>query len=75
MSIASVWLATALLSTSCVLYVIFQVTGNHQAFGFVEFRSEEDCEYAIKVSVGIVRPEESLCAPVQIPNTRCLGRS
>lgn len=38
--------------------VICQVTGNHQAFGFVEFRSEEDCEYAIKVSVAIVRPED-----------------
>jgi hypothetical protein len=26
-----------------------QVTGNHQGFGFVEFRTEEDAEYAIKV--------------------------
>ncbi len=26
-----------------------KVTGNHQAFGFVEFRSEEDAEYACKV--------------------------
>lgn len=26
-----------------------KVTGNHQAFGFVEFRTEEDAEYACKV--------------------------
>lgn len=27
-----------------------KVTGVHQGFGFVEFRSEDDAEYAIKVS-------------------------
>lgn len=26
-----------------------KVTGVHQGFGFVEFRSEDDAEYAIKV--------------------------
>ena len=29
-----------------------KVTGNHQAFGFVEFRTEEDAEYACKVRQG-----------------------
>ena len=29
-----------------------KVTGNHQAFGFVEFRTEEDAEYACKVREG-----------------------
>ena len=30
-----------------------KVTGNHQGYGFVEFRVEEDAEYTIKVRSGV----------------------
>jgi RNA recognition motif. (a.k.a. RRM, RBD, or RNP domain) len=31
--------------------LVAQVTGLHQSFGFVEFRTEEDADYACKVRV------------------------
>ncbi len=36
-----------------------KVTGVHQGFGFVEFRSEDDAEYAIKASVRVRVPRAS----------------
>lgn len=30
-----------------------KITGVHQGFGFVEFRSEDDAEYAIKVCMRV----------------------
>jgi len=36
--------------TGCLLVLmVVQVTGLHQNYGFVEFRTEEDAEYGMKV--------------------------
>lgn len=37
-----------------------KVTGSHQAFGFVEFRTEEDAEYACKVRAWACFPQRLL---------------